>query len=526
MSFLTRIGAWRTRTKVIGALALLLILGGAYAYWRSHQTTYQFVTVARGPLTESVDLTGSVVPVGTVSLAFQNTGTITRVDKQVGDTVSEGALIAALDTRNLQTQLAAAQADVDAAQARLAALKASATPATVAVSQTALDTAKRTLAGDYTNGVSAIIDSYAKANDAVRTKLNIFFTNPETQNPNLVFISSESAAARSTEDERAQINSLFATWQSEIASLSASSPEGTVDTALAHASDNLTAIARFLNDLNTATINAVSFQAGSTLTTETAKATVTSSVSELNTAIANVIAAQNTIATQASVVAQDQAQLSKTTEPATPEDIAAQQAAVDAARARADAIRVQISQSYLRSPITGTVSVQDAKVGQTVATNQPVATVFSNDALEVDVNLPEVDLGKVAAGNDVNITFDAFPGETFAGKVYSIDPAETVTSGVVGYTTKIHFTKPDPRIKSGLTANLSIVAAKKDAVLYLPQYAILQTDAGSFVETLNGSTVVQTPVTTGIRDDNGNVEVLSGATEGEQVLNIGLKSGA
>ena len=61
-------------------------------------------------------------------------------------------------------------------------------------------------------------------------------------------------------------------------------------------------------------------------------------------------------------------------------------------------------------------------------------------------------------------------------------------------------------------------------MLILPQYAILQNDQGTFVETLVNGKVVTNPVTLGIQDENGNVEVLSGVTAGEQVVNIGLKS--
>jgi len=79
------------------------------------------------------------------------------------------------------------------------------------------------------------------------------------------------------------------------------------------------------------------------------------------------------------------------------------------------------------------------------------------------------------------------------------------------------------RLKSGLTANLDIQTKHKDSVLILPQYAILQNDSGTFVETLASGKVVNNPVTLGIQDAKGNVEIVSGATAGEQVLNIGLK---
>ena len=115
------------------------------------------------------------------------------------------------------------------------------------------------------------------------------------------------------------------------------------------------------------------------------------------------------------------------------------------------------------------------------------------------------------------------PHETFTGKVFSIDPAETIVSGVVDYLIKVSFDKNDPRVKSGLTANLEITTKTENNALILPQYAILQNDSGTFVETLQNGAEAQMPVTLGISDQNGNVEVSSGTTEGEQVMNIGLK---
>ncbi len=75
------------------------------------------------------------------------------------------------------------------------------------------------------------------------------------------------------------------------------------------------------------------------------------------------------------------------------------------------------------------------------------------------------------------------------------------------------------------TADVDIETKHKDAVLILPQYAILQNDDGTFVETLDANNkIIQTKVVLGIQDEKGNVEVASGVTEGEQVLNIGLKA--
>ena len=131
---------------------------------------------------------------------------------------------------------------------------------------------------------------------------------------------------------------------------------------------------------------------------------------------------------------------------------------------------------------------------------------------------------QVALKNKITMTFDAFTNETFTGSVFYIDPAQTTTGGVVGYKIKVALDKKDSRMKSGLTANMNIETRHKDNVLILPQYAILQNDKGTFVEILQNSKVKDLPVTLGLQDQKGNVEIISGVTLGEAVLNIGLKS--
>src|SRR5262249_23068440 len=158
------------------------------------------------------------------------------------------------------------------------------------------------------------------------------------------------------------------------------------------------------------------------------------------------------------------------------------------AQANAQSVQVSLNNATLISPIAGVVTVQNAKVGQIAAAGQTIASIISNNQLEVDAFVPETDIGKVAADNTVDMTFDAFPNETFAGKVFYIDPAETVVSGVVEYKIKVSFDTPDTRIKSGLTANLTIHSQTDDNALILPQYAVIQNVSGTFVEVLqNGS---------------------------------------
>ena len=254
------------------------------------------------------------------------------------------------------------------------------------------------------------------------------------------------------------------------------------------------------------------------------KADVTAALTEVNAAASAFNTISQNIASAQASVAQAKAQLALKQAGSTPQAIAAQQAQVEQARAGVASAEANLQGSLIVAPISGILTQQDAKVGQQASPGVPLVSIIGNAGFEVDAGVSETDVGKLAVGDKVSMTLDAFPGETFTGSVFYIAPAQTNTQGVISYQIKVAFDKADARIKSGLTANIDIETKHADGVLLLPQYAILQNDQGTFVEVLEGKTLKQIPVTLGIQDQKGNVEVRSGVTQGEQVVNIGLKT--
>ncbi|MDP2630034.1 MAG: efflux RND transporter periplasmic adaptor subunit, partial [Candidatus Uhrbacteria bacterium] len=200
------------------------------------------------------------------------------------------------------------------------------------------------------------------------------------------------------------------------------------------------------------------------------------------------------------------------------------QAQIENAQAAVRSAQARLQNSRITAPIAGIITQFDAKVGEFASPGTALISIISKDMFEVEAQVSETDVGKVALGNKVTMTIDAFLGETFNGSIFYIDPAQTTTEGVVGYKIKIAFDQNDDRMKSGLTVNLDIETRKKDNVLYLPQYAVLQNDEGTFVQILESGVPKNIPITLGLQDQNGNVEIISGVSEGEQVLNIGLKT--
>ena len=457
-----------------------------------------------------------------VSLGFQNSGTISGVYHDVGEHVAAGTVIAVLNASDLSAQLAQAQANVDAEQAKLAGLQAGAQPEDIAVSQASLAKAQQDLANMYSGIVDTSTTAYSSANDAVRTQLSAFFTNAETPQAQLTYQTADSQAATNAQIARIAATVALNAWQAEISSVSTTSSPATLSKLAADGLADLKPIQTLLGQIST-TLNEAAGLSTAQLAAD--KASVTIATNEVNAAVTSLNTSTENISSQVLTVAQLQAQLSLKQAGSTSSDLAAQQAAIEEAQASVASAQAKLANSEIVAPLSGVITQQDAKIGQIASPDTPLVSIISDGQFEVDANVPETDIGKLAVGNTVAMTFDAFPGETFNGKVFYIDPAETITQGVVDYKIKVSFDTADARMKSGLTANLDIQTKSDANALILPQYAILVNDQGTFVETLDVSKkVVTTPVKLGIQDENGNVEVLSGVTSGEQVLNIGLKT--
>lgn len=519
-TFFNRLPKFVRSKWMLGLLAIAVIGAGYWLFAGRGGATYQFIPVTEGPITETVSVTGNTTPLQSVSLGFQNAGTIGQIYYNLGDKVSAGAVIARLTTANLEAALAQAQANVDAAKATLAGLQAGAQPADIAASQAALAGAQQTLANLYAGISDTATSGYTKANDAVRTQLNPLFSNAETNAPQLAFQTADTQSATNATSVRVSAGNELNAWQQELAAISPSSAPATLTATLATDLAHLAVVQTLLTTVSSALNSSINLSA-TQLASD--KANVTAGLTEVNAAISSLNTISQNIASQQAAVSQAQAQLALKQAGSTPQAIAAQQAQVEEAQAGVASAEANLQGSEIVAPIGGTVTQQDAKIGQQASPGAPLVSIIGTGGFEVDAGVSETDIGKLAVGNTASMTLDAFSGETFSGTVFYIAPAQTNTQGVITYQIKISFDKPDARIKSGLTANINIDAAHKDSVLLLPQYALLQNDQGTFVETLAGSAVTTTPVSLGIQDQNGNVEVLSGVTAGEQVINIGLK---
>lgn len=510
------------KTKTILSLIVIAAVTALIAYYIAgrNNTSSSTIQVARGTIVQNVTVTGKTKSAHEVDLSFERSGRITSVSASIGSRVLAGSLLATIDQSDLSAELSQNQALVQGEQARLNQLVRGTRPEEIKIQEAKVDDAKAAAANARKSLVDIIQESFTKSDDAVRNKVDQFFTNGRTASPQINFQMSDPALEFLVEQGRVSIENILNSWAS---SLATPNSEKNLVSFTRAADSNLRHIRSFL-DATSLALSALG--ANPTLSQTTIngwRSDVSTARTTINTAISNLTAAEEKLRSAESNLIITENELALDRAGSTPEDIASQEATLRQAKARVEATEAQLAKTVLRSPISGIVTKQDADVGEIIAPNSPLVSVISESDYEIEANVPEVDIGKLALGNLVSITLDAFQNESFLGRVVHIDPAETIVDGVVNFKITILFERPDKRMKSGLTANLSIETLKKENILVLPQYAIIENDQGAFARKLVSGKETDVAIVIGIRGEDGSVEIVSGLEEGETVANVGIK---
>ncbi len=474
--------------KKTSALVLLVLAFAGYKVFSPSTSKTDLYTVKKSDIVQKVIVNGNTKAIRDSSLAFEVNGTVRSSSVSVGSRVVVGQVLVSLDQSALYADLLKAQANVASEEARLEELKKGSKPEDIAVSETEVANAKLTLEDAEKNLQNKVVD-------VVNNNIDQFFSNPKTTNPQFNLAVNDTQLKNNITNGRYVVESIIQSWTAS------------------NIDKNLPEVVKLLDNVALA-VNSQSSSSGVSQTTLDAyRASVSSARSTITTA-------RETLNSSRSKLALAEKNLSLKKSGSTPEVIKAQEAKILQNQAQVESVQAQLNKMTLRSPQNGVVTKQDAKVGEIVTPGKVVVTVISDSDLEIESNVSEVSIGKVMVGNEVVITFDAFPGETFSGKVSYIEPGETIVDGVVNYKVTVAFSEKYPQIKSGLTSRLELITNEKKDVVSIPEYAVTKNETGSFVTKLNGKETVQVPVTLGIRGQDGFVEVVSGLNVGDVVETV------
>ncbi len=146
-------------------------------------------------------------------------------------------------------------------------------------------------------------------------------------------------------------------------------------------------------------------------------------------------------------------------------------------KAAAQAVaQTNLDYTVIRSPIDGTVVARNVELGQTVAASLQAPTIFTiaQDLTKMLVytKTDESDVGNVRPGTPVTFKVDAFPKDTFSGRVSQVRMNPTTVQNVVTYDTIVEFANPELKLFPGMTAYVSIPVASVRGVLKLPNTAL------------------------------------------------------
>ena len=144
-------------------------------------------------------------------------------------------------------------------------------------------------------------------------------------------------------------------------------------------------------------------------------------------------------------------------------------AAVEQANASVREAELNLANTTIYSPIDGVVISRSVDVGQTVAASLQAPTLFTIaedlKQMQVDTSVAEGDVGRLAPGQAVSFTVDAFPGKSFRGQVRQIRNAPTTVQNVVTYDAVIDVANPELELRPGMTANVTFIVGQAESAL-------------------------------------------------------------
>jgi membrane fusion protein, multidrug efflux system len=192
--------------------------------------------------------------------------------------------------------------------------------------------------------------------------------------------------------------------------------------------------------------------------------------------------------------------------------------AVAVSTAAVELARVQLEKAHIVAPFSGIVGLRRVSVGEYITAGQPLVNLEAIDPVKADFRVPEKFLPAIRVGQTIRIKVDAFPDDSFEGKVYAIDPR----LDVAGRSLLVRAVVPngDQRLRPGLFARVTVLLQLKEDALSVPEQAIVPQGDSQFVFKIVDGKAHLTKVVTGTRRD-GRVEIVEGLTAGDQVVTAG-----
>ena len=448
------------------ALTVMGVIAGCVATAQTEQTVdpqAETATIKRGEISTLVSAQGNVTTDRQASLVFASAGRIADILVDTGDQVSEGDVLARLESDALDRQIERAEAALTTAQARLAQVAAGASKEERASALAALDAAQAGV-----EGAQARLDQLT----ADPTDLDIEATELAVAlAKNQLWGAQAQRDAVAGNDYTSGANKDSAEAQVLVAEV------GVTQAELAQR--------RLYADPR----------------------------------VEDVALLESQVRQAQAQVAQLQAQVDQLDALPRAEDVAVVEAQVSEAALAVEHARDMLDDLLVVAPFDGTVMDTYAHQGEWANPGQPVIGIADTEQMVLEVRLDEIDVAQLAVGQKALLRFDALPGQEVIGEVARIAPGATQTQGGIAYLVDVRFGPGDLPVKLGMTTNVDIVTDAVEGALLVPNravivdrdderyYLLVRDDAGK---------VAMTEVAIGLRDTK-MTQVIGEVAEGDIV---------
>ncbi len=201
-------------------------------------------------------------------------------------------------------------------------------------------------------------------------------------------------------------------------------------------------------------------------------------------------------------------------------------ALVVTAQRQLDQARLAASYTRLTAPVDGSVVAVNVEAGENVQLGQAIAVLASGQRIEVQTSIPESLISGVRSGDEVVVTFDAFPARFYKAFVTEVGVATAAQSVTYPVTARLADTTPE--VLPGMAANVQFVFQSKDKAerFIIPPVSVGEDADGRYVFTVDPAEdgfglIRKQLVTVGSLTAQG-LEVVSGLSDGKVVVTAGI----
>ena len=181
--------------------------------------------------------------------------------------------------------------------------------------------------------------------------------------------------------------------------------------------------------------------------------------------------------------------------------------------------KANLGKTVILAPFDGLIGLRNVSVGDYVSPGIDLVPIESIDPLQVDFRVPEQYFGQVHVGLKLSLKFDALPGETREGVIGAISPLVDV--GGRSILLRANVANTDSTLRPGMFARVQLQFSD-DSALVVPETALVPSGDTQNIYRVRQGRVERVQVQIGQRR-GGNIEIVNGLQEGDQVVVAGLQ---